>query len=425
MRRLIAWIARGASFFLFRRVEVVGHDHLVHGRPTLLVANHFNGFVDPVVIGMAVGRLPRFIAKATLTEVPGVGPALRAVGVVFVQRRQDGEGTSGNLSAFHECHEALRAGDQVCIFPEGTTHDRPRLDPIKTGAARIVLGARRAGVEEPVVVPVGLTYPDKLAIRSAVLVEFGPPIELADVVPDDADEGDHEAVQVLTEAIHRGLRLVSPDFDDMEDWLTFELAAEIATRGDGAEPSLIDRSRAARSVGEAPPAGREAVRAAVGRYAALLTSLRLTDAEVAARTTSASVLWSAIVAGVWVAVLGSLVVATAVVNIIPFLLVVGASLATRAPITKGTVRVLVGLVAFPAAWVIGGVIAADGIGPVTLAVVIAALGAVAAVALVERTVLFVRRVMAWYLTRERIAAVDDLRVVRDEVTGVVDELQAS
>jgi 1-acyl-sn-glycerol-3-phosphate acyltransferase len=423
MRRLIAWIARGASFLLFRRVEVVGRDELVRGQATLLVANHFNGFVDPVVIGASLGRLPRFIAKATLTHVPGVGPLLRSFGVVFVQRRQDGEGTGDNVSAFDECHEALGRGDIVCIFPEGTTHDRPRLDPIRTGAARIAIGARAVGAAEPVVVPVGLTYPDKLAIRSAVLIEFGPPIELAELVPPDAQEDDHDAVNTLTEAIHVGLRAVSPDFEDMEDWLTFELAAEIATRGDGPDASLIDRSRAARSVAEAPPADREEVRSVVGRYAALLTSLRLTDVDVAAPTTSASVLWSAVVAGFWVAILGSLVVATAVVNVVPFLLVVGASLRTRTPITKGTVRVLVGLVAFPAAWLIGGIVAVDGVGPVALAALIGALGAVAAVALIERAVLFARAVTAWYLSRERVAAVDYVRVVRDEVTRTVDDVQ--
>jgi 1-acyl-sn-glycerol-3-phosphate acyltransferase len=423
VRRLIAWIARGASFFLFRRVEVVGRDELVKGQPTLLVANHFNGFVDPLVIAMALGRLPRFIAKATLTDVPGVGPLLRSLGVVFVQRRQDGEGTGGNVSAFHECHEALRAGDVVCIFPEGTTHDRPHLDPIRTGAARIAVGARAAGAEGTVVVPVGLTYPDKLAVRSAVLVDFGPPIDLTDVVAADAGEDDHAEVRELTSVIHDGLRAVSPDFEDSEDWLTFELAAEIATREDGTEPSLIERSRAARSVAESPPADRERVRSVVGRYAALLTSLRLTDAEVASRTSSASVLWSAVIAGVWVAVLGSLVVATAVVNVVPFLLVFGASLRTTTPVTKGTVRVLVGLVAFPLAWVVGGVVAVDGFGPVTLAVLLAALGAAATVALVERAVLFARRVTAWYQTREREAAVEGLRGVRVEVTGAVQRLR--
>jgi 1-acyl-sn-glycerol-3-phosphate acyltransferase len=425
MRRLIAWIARAASYFLFRRVEIVGRDQLDAGRPTLLVANHFNGFVDPLVLAAALGRLPRFIAKATLNEVPGVGPLLRSLGVVFVQRRQDGEGTGGNVSAFHECHEAMLQGDTVCIFPEGTTHDRPRLDPIRTGTARIAIGAHAAGAEELVIVPVGLTYPDKLAVRSSVLVDFGTPIEVGDLVSAETQEDDHQAVRALTETVDEGLRAVSPDFEDAEDWLTFELAAEIATRREDAKPTLIDRSRAARAVAEASPPDREQVRSAVGRYAALLTALRLTDADVAARTTSASVLWSAVVAGLWVAVLGSLVVATALVNVVPFLLVFGASLRTTTPVTKGTVRVLVGLVAFPIAWLVGGIVAVDGFGPVTLAVALAALGAAAAVALVERAVVFARRLTAWYLTRQRIAAVEDLRAVRDGVVEAVERAGAT
>jgi glycerol-3-phosphate O-acyltransferase/dihydroxyacetone phosphate acyltransferase len=418
MRRLIVWIARLASYFLFRRVEVVGADTLVRGQPTLLVANHFNGFVDPVVIAMAVGRLPRFIAKATLTNTPGLGPLMRSIGVVFVQRRQDGEGTD-NRSAFHECHAALAEGDVVGIFPEGTTHDRPRLDPIRTGAARIILGVDAGEGPTPVVVPVGLTYPDKLAVRSSVLVQFGAPIDPAEVVGGDADESDHQAVRDLTDAIHDGLRSVSPDFEDLEDRLTFELGAEIATRSEQGEGSLIDRARTARRVAEAPADEQAEVRVSVGRYAALLTAVRLTDAEVADGPSARGVLRSAVVAGLWVAVLGSLVVSTALVNVVPMGLVLLASLRTKTPVTKGTVRVLVGLVAFPAAWVIGGVLAVDGVIPVTLAAGVMALGAVAALALIERAVLFARALMAWYVTSERAAAVDALRRQRGQVTAAV------
>ncbi|MEZ5140760.1 MAG: hypothetical protein R2711_18905 [Acidimicrobiales bacterium] len=69
--RAVALLARLISRGLFRSVEVVGFDDLPTG-PRLIVANHFNGFVDPVVLAGALGRLPRFIAKATLWKTPGV-----------------------------------------------------------------------------------------------------------------------------------------------------------------------------------------------------------------------------------------------------------------------------------------------------------------------------------------------------------------
>jgi glycerol-3-phosphate O-acyltransferase / dihydroxyacetone phosphate acyltransferase len=170
VRRLIAWIGRFAAALLFRRVEVAGKERYPAGRPVLLVANHFNGFVDPVLITSAMGRTPRFVAKATLQGIPLAGWLLRRVGVVFVHRQVDAGGADGNESAFHECHRALVERDVVAIFPEGTTHDRPRMDPIKTGAARIALGARAAGATRLAIVPVGLTFPDKVALRSSALV---------------------------------------------------------------------------------------------------------------------------------------------------------------------------------------------------------------------------------------------------------------
>ncbi len=56
--RFISWLARLITRGLYRSVELRGFDDLPGG-PRLIVANHFNGFVDPVVLAGALGRLPR------------------------------------------------------------------------------------------------------------------------------------------------------------------------------------------------------------------------------------------------------------------------------------------------------------------------------------------------------------------------------
>lgn len=106
MRRVMAWVGRFAASLLFRRVEVAGEERYPRDRPVLLVANHFNGLVDPVVITAALGRTPRFIAKASLRRVPLAGLLLRGLGVVFVGRQSDVGGAGGNDDAFAECHAA-------------------------------------------------------------------------------------------------------------------------------------------------------------------------------------------------------------------------------------------------------------------------------------------------------------------------------
>lgn len=421
MRRLVALVARFATALLFRRVEVAGRERIPRDRPVLLVANHFNGFVDPVVIAAALGRLPRFVAKAELRRIPVAGLVLRAAGVVFVRRRDPGQAAAaGNDDAFAEVHAALVDRDVVAIFPEGTTHDRPRIDPLRTGAARMVLGARSAGAADVVVVPVGLTFPDKIALRSSALVLVGEPIPLDDVVPAGVGPDDAEAVRHLTATIDCELRQVIQDFPDVETALTLEAAAEIALRdADLPEPSLEARHRLARRLSRADEPSRAVVAREVGRYTTLLTGLRVTDDDVVHPTSPRRLVRSAIGIAAIVVVLGSIVAATALVNLWPALLVAAASMAVRTPVTKGTVRILVGLVAFPAAWITAGLLTADGPLRVSLVVATAAVGALAAVWLIERALALGLLVLRWRAQIERASSARMALDVRADVVAAV------
>nr|WP_249420081.1 1-acyl-sn-glycerol-3-phosphate acyltransferase [Rhabdothermincola salaria] len=418
---MIALVCRFAARLLFRRVEVADRDRLPRGRPVVLVANHFNGFVDPLVIGAVLGRLPRFVAKAALLSVPLTGFWLRRVGVVFVQRRQDGP-TKGNDHAFVECHRALAANDTVAIFPEGTTHDRPRLDPIRTGAARIALGARADGVAGVVVVPVGLTFPDKSALRSSALVQFGEPIEVDEIdeVAPDAGDTDHAAVAELTARIDHGLRSVSLDFADLGSALAMEQAAAVALSAPGRRPPTLEaRYDLARSLGRAPSEAQTRVAGALGRYLTLLSGLHLTDTDVVSPTSPRRLLRSAFGIAVLVVLLGGVVAATIVVNAIPAALVAAVSTFVRTPVTKGTVRVLVGLVAFPAAWVTAAIVAADDVGAGLLVVLLAAIGALAAVWLVERAITLTVMLLRWQAQLERARSIELALPARGEVIDAV------
>lgn len=423
MRRLIAWVGRFAASLLFRRIEVAGEERYPKGRPVLLVANHFNGFVDPVLITAALGRTPRFIAKAGLKGIPVGGWLLRRAGVVFVRRQVDKGGGGGNDDAFSECHRALAEGDVVAIFPEGTTHDRPRVDPIKTGAARIALGARAGGAERLAIVPVGLTFPDKVALRSSALVQFGLPIELDVASPDGATADDVDAVRELTAVIDRGLRAVSPDFPDVETALALEQAALVALSSpEEPDPSLEARYELARRLGRASSEEQALVRTDIGRYLTILGGLRLTDADVIAPTNPTRLIRSALGIAVLVVLLGGLVATTAVINVWPAGLVALVSLLVKTPVSKGTARVLVGLLSFPTAWITAGVLTTDGAPRVSLVVLTAAAGAVAAIWLVERAMALTRMLLRWQAQRERIGTVGLALAVRDEVVAVVEKV---
>jgi glycerol-3-phosphate O-acyltransferase / dihydroxyacetone phosphate acyltransferase len=246
------------------------------------------------------------------------------------------------------------------------------------------------------------------------------PIELDVVSPPGVEAADVDAVRQLTAVIDRGLRAVSPDFSDVETALALEQAAHVALSSeDDPDPTLEERYELARRLGRADAAEQATVRAQVGRYATLLRGLRLTDADILTPTNPTRLLRSALGIAVLVVLLGSVVAATVIVNVWPAGLVALASLMVSEPVSKGTVRVLVGLLAFPAAWITAGVLTTDGFLPVTAVVLTAAVGALAAIWLVERALALTQMLLRWQAQRERIGSVGLAEAVREDVVRAV------
>lgn len=152
--RIVRLIARLMTVGWFRSVEVSGVERLDRRGPIVIVANHHGGFVDPALLAAILPRMPRFLTMASLWKVWPIRPLLALAGAIPVQRSVDGA-TGRNVQTFHAADDVLREGGMVGIFPEGQASDLPHLLPVKTGAARIALGARARGAAGIRIVPVG------------------------------------------------------------------------------------------------------------------------------------------------------------------------------------------------------------------------------------------------------------------------------
>jgi 1-acyl-sn-glycerol-3-phosphate acyltransferase len=124
-----------------------GLDSLPRSGPVILASNHAS-YLDPLALAWVAdrrGRRVRFLAKAELFEKRGLGPLLRAIRQIPVDR-----GTGDAVHALHAAVEALRDGECVAVFPEGTISTS--LDPMagKSGTARLAIATGAP------VVPVGL-----------------------------------------------------------------------------------------------------------------------------------------------------------------------------------------------------------------------------------------------------------------------------
>ena len=223
MRDAITSFLRLCLRIFFRRIEIEGWERVPRVAPVVFAVNHPNGLVDPLFVLSYAGRPVSFLAKAPLFRYPFIGWFVRKLETIPVYRKQDH--TSGsNEETFGKSREVLRRGGSIAIFPEGTTHDDPRLRELKTGAARIALGA---GVGEVFVVPTGIYYTAKHVFRSAALVVFGAPLRVA-----STGETDPEEVDALTMAIDAGLDAVTVQADSHAALDLIARAEDIVTAND-------------------------------------------------------------------------------------------------------------------------------------------------------------------------------------------------
>ena len=126
---------------VFYRLSVDGPT-IPPGGPVLLVANHPNSLIDPVIVAGVTGRRVRFLAKAPLFTDSKIGWMVKAAGAIPVYRKQDDPSAMGqNRDVFEAVIGELAAGAAIGIFPEGISHSEPSLAVLRTGTARMALGA--------------------------------------------------------------------------------------------------------------------------------------------------------------------------------------------------------------------------------------------------------------------------------------------
>ena len=226
--KLILSIFGIALKLFFRRIETVNADSVPTGTGVIFVLNHPNGLVDPALVFVALPRRISFLAKSTLFRMPVISFLLKTVEALPVYRKVDaGEDVSKNQETFRAAQERLRRGGSIALFPEGVSHNSPKLLPMKTGAARIALGAVSVGIPLDLrIVPVGLYYTSKTTFRSEALLHFG---EAFPVEPVELESGQppRAAVKELTEKIESALREVTLNAETEAELQTAAIAEKI------------------------------------------------------------------------------------------------------------------------------------------------------------------------------------------------------
>lgn len=184
----------------------------IHGPEELRVKKPFKG---GVAIRQLTGREDVSEDGKIMNGDGKIGPAEGFPGTNFkVAPKVD------QSKVYDAVFEKLNDGGCVGIFPEGGSHDRPELLPLKAGVAIMALGALAANPNSGLkIVPVGMNYFHAHKFRSRAVIEFGTPVEVPQELIELYKQGERrEAVGRLLEHVYNALVAVTvtaPDYETL------------------------------------------------------------------------------------------------------------------------------------------------------------------------------------------------------------------
>lgn len=164
MYKALSVLVSGFVRLIFR-INVIDAENLPKDGACIVCFNHLS-FWDPVVIGVALKRRIRFIAKAELFKIPLLGSFLKAIGTIPIKRG------SGDLGALRESLKILKNNEALGIFPTGTREKKHKNAPARSGVAFIAVKSAAPAV------PVYINANYK--IFSKVELTVGKPIDFSE-----------------------------------------------------------------------------------------------------------------------------------------------------------------------------------------------------------------------------------------------------
>lgn len=194
----------------------------------------FTRFTPKSLIG-----LPNFLGNAQIESIPDDYTILLRQPFKFQEnpttRALLEGGTSfkyadkiDNSKTFQNVFDHLHTKGCVGIFPEGGSHDRPSMLPLKAGVAIMALGAAAADPNMKVaVVPCGLHYFHREKFRSRAVIEYGDPIWVDGAMGKRYTVNPRETVSELLERVAYSLQLVTENAPDWDTLMTIQAARRL------------------------------------------------------------------------------------------------------------------------------------------------------------------------------------------------------
>ena len=164
-KSIVKWIVRGAIYIwckIYYRAEIIGLENIPKDEPLIFCGNH-RTYLDPPLMVATAKRDMRFLAKDELAK----NPFLNFLGWVFeaIHVKRDEK----DITAIKESLKALKDGQCIALFPEGTRNGIEKGEKLKDGVAFFAV---RSGAK---ILPCGIKGGTKE--HRKVTIKYGKPLD--------------------------------------------------------------------------------------------------------------------------------------------------------------------------------------------------------------------------------------------------------
>lgn len=173
-------VVKACLHLYFKKIKIIGKENIPKNRPIILVANHQNALIDPLLLATHTRLDPYFLTRASAFKHPIAAKLLDFIRMLPVYRVRDGFSTiQQNQVIFDKTYEILKKNGTVIIFAEGSHSDIRNLRPLSKGFTRMAFGLKEKYPDTaPIILPVGINYSAHRKSGSRVKMIFGKAIEV-------------------------------------------------------------------------------------------------------------------------------------------------------------------------------------------------------------------------------------------------------
>ena len=166
------------------KVEIIGKENILRGKPQIFMANHQSDFDILIVLANIPGQF-RWLVKKELFHIPVFGAAMKNAGYIEIDR-------NNKEKAMHSLDQAalrIREGKSIMVFPEGTRSRHGEIKPFKQGTFYLAI---KSGVP---IVPISIIGSGEIMPKRSLKINkgivklvIGKPIDVKNITLENRQE---------------------------------------------------------------------------------------------------------------------------------------------------------------------------------------------------------------------------------------------